>query len=384
EIDEYEGQPFIVMEYVAGQSLKERIAEKSPEFLKLRGLLDIAIQIAQGLQAAHEKGIVHRDVKPANILLDEKGQVRITDFGLAKLAGRTRVTKTGTTMGTVAYMSPEQTRGEAIDHRTDIWSLGVVMYEMLTGQLPFRGEYEQAIVYSILNEAPESTRKLNPEVPAELQQVVHRCLQKNADARFASAEEVVKALRRYQDSLRAAEMGALSLRTLLRRLRQPRVLVPAAAVFLFIFLGAVWFINRQAKIRRAREELLPEIERLVQNNWRDFTEAYNLAVQAEQVIPNDPKLAALISRTSFPISIKTSPPGARVYLKQYSQPESDWQYLGATPIESVRVPIGIFRWKIEKEGYETVLAAASTWDIDIMGKRLLVPKDFMRVLDKKG
>jgi serine/threonine protein kinase len=132
--------------------LKEKI-QSGP--LKLDEALNIAIQVAEGLQAAHEKKITHRDIKPANVMITNKGQAKIMDFGLAKLAGRSALTKEGTTLGTVAYMSPEQGRGEEVDQRTDIWPFGVVLYEMITGQHPFKGEYEQAVMYSIMNEEPE-------------------------------------------------------------------------------------------------------------------------------------------------------------------------------------------------------------------------------------
>ena len=152
EIDETEDQIFIVMSCFEGQTLKEKI-ESGP--LKIDEALKIVIQAAEGLQAAHEKDIVHRDIKSANIMVTEKGQVKIMDFGLAKLKGQTKLTKAGTTLGTADYMSPEQAQGVDVDHRTDIWSLGVVLYEMIAGQLPFKGEYEPAVLYSIINEQPE-------------------------------------------------------------------------------------------------------------------------------------------------------------------------------------------------------------------------------------
>jgi len=160
EIDESEGQFFIAMEYVEGESLKDVIEGNLPKVLNFREALDLASRVADGLNEAHGKGIIHRDIKPDNIMITSKGQAKIMDFGLAKLRGQTKLTREGTTLGTVAYMSPEQARGDEVDHRTDIWSLGVILYEMLTGHLPFRGEYDQAVIYAIMNEEPEAATGL--------------------------------------------------------------------------------------------------------------------------------------------------------------------------------------------------------------------------------
>lgn len=156
------------------------------------------------------------------------------------------------------------------------------------------------------------------------------------------------------------------------------------SVAVLITLGAFWYFDRQADVRWARTKALPEIERIIQVNWRDFTEAYALALEAERYIPDDPNLAQMFARSSLNIDIRTQPPGAGVYMKDYDAPDNDWHYLGETPIENARVPIGIFRWQMKKEGYETVLAAASTWDVSILGKNLLVPNNLDRTLDVKG
>jgi eukaryotic-like serine/threonine-protein kinase len=150
EIDDADGRTFISMAFVEGETLEECIA-KGP--LSIREALDVGQQIAKGLQAAHERGIVHRDIKPANVLVAKDGQVTIMDFGLARLTEASRLTKPDQTMGTVAYMSPEQVHGMEVDHRSDIWSLGCVLYQMVSGKAPFRGDFDQAVVYSILNEA---------------------------------------------------------------------------------------------------------------------------------------------------------------------------------------------------------------------------------------
>jgi len=188
EIDESDdGQMFICMDYYEGETLKDKIL-RGP--MRLNMAIETAIQIADGLKEAHEKDIVHRDIKPANIMVTNKGQTKIMDFGLAKMVGRTKLTKTGSTLGTAVYMSPEQTRGEKVDHRSDIWSLGVVLYEMITGQLPFKGDYEQAVVYSIVNDEPEPITGMRTGVPMELERIVNKALSKNSKVRYQHVDEM--------------------------------------------------------------------------------------------------------------------------------------------------------------------------------------------------
>jgi serine/threonine protein kinase/formylglycine-generating enzyme required for sulfatase activity len=383
EVEEAGGQSYIAMEYVEGETLRDKI-KRGP--LAAEDALDITGQIAAGLGEAHKKGIIHRDIKSANIMVTEKGQAKIMDFGLAKLRAGSSLTKSQTTLGTVAYMSPEQARGDEVDQRTDIWSLGVVLYEMLTGELPFKGDRDVSIIYSIIHEEPKPLKFRKPPVPVELQQVLARALKKNRETRYGSAEEILKDVRAYQASLQLAESGVVNLKTLGRRLRKPKIAIPAVlAIVGVVFLGT-WFFKHQAQIHWAREEALPQIGRLVGENdvWRDLTTAYRLAEKAEEYIPHDPKLVKLFSECSLNINIKTEPPGAKIYWKEYKAPESEWAYLGVSPIEKVRLPIGIFRWKMEKEGYETVLAAASTWGVDIGKHDVLIPNDLMRVMDRKG
>ena len=192
EISETEdGQTFIAMAYYDGETIKAKIA-RGP--LPVSEALDYAVQAALGLSKAHAEGIIHRDIKPANIMVTRDGVVKIVDFGLAKMASQTQLTKAGTTLGTVSYMSPEQTQGEEVDARTDVWSLGVVLYELLTGKPPFRGDYEAAVIYSILHEAPEPISAVRPDVPEELAQVVLQCLDQDRDNRFESAEALIAAL----------------------------------------------------------------------------------------------------------------------------------------------------------------------------------------------
>jgi TolB-like protein/Flp pilus assembly protein TadD len=176
------------MSYVEGQSLKDKL--KAGPFA-IDEAKDIAIQVAEGLKEAHERGIVHRDIKPANIMLTKKGQAKITDFGLAKLSWGVDLTKTSTIMGTVAYMSPEQARGEDIDHRTDIWSLGAMLYEMLTGERPFAKSHDQALIYSILNEEPKSLSSLNPDLTQQLERVIQKAIEKDISLRYQNIKEFI-------------------------------------------------------------------------------------------------------------------------------------------------------------------------------------------------
>ena len=169
EIDEVDGQIFIAMEYIDGQSLRDLIKE---EPLKINQIIDTAVQIAEGLQEAHEKGVIHRDIKSSNVMLTKKNHVKIMDFGLARIVGGTRITKTAIAIGTVTYMSPEQAQGEMVDYRSDLWSLGIVLYEMITGRLPFDAEQDQLILFSILNKDPEPISGLRSRIPLEMERIV--------------------------------------------------------------------------------------------------------------------------------------------------------------------------------------------------------------------
>jgi serine/threonine-protein kinase len=187
EVGESDVQPYIAMEYVEGETLRDRL-KKGP--LKPEEAVDFVNQIAAGLAEAHGKGIVHRDVKSANIMVTAKGQAKVMDFGLAKLRGGSSLTKSQTTLGTVAFMSPEQARGEELDQRTDIWSLGVVLYELLTGELPFKGDHDQTVIHAILHKAPKPPSQLRPGLPSGLDEIVLKALVKKMGNRYQRMEEV--------------------------------------------------------------------------------------------------------------------------------------------------------------------------------------------------
>jgi serine/threonine protein kinase/tetratricopeptide (TPR) repeat protein len=198
EIDDAEGRCFISMEYLEGGSLKDVLKGKN---LSVQEILDLALQIGEGLRAAHESGAIHRDIKPDNIMLTRTGRAKITDFGLAKLRGVSHLTREGTTLGTLQYMSPEQVEGKTLDHRSDIFSFGTVLYEMVTRQLPFRGDNEAAVIHSILTRDPEPMGDIRSDLPGALEEIVSKALSKDVDSRYQSADDMLVDLSRAKDAL---------------------------------------------------------------------------------------------------------------------------------------------------------------------------------------
>jgi serine/threonine protein kinase len=262
EIDQTaEGQIFMVMACYEGETLEERIRNRG---IQVDEAMNIACQIARGLAKAHGRGIVHRDIKSANVMLTSEGTAKILDFGLAKLAGQTGITRTGSTLGTAACMSPEQAGGKEIDHRTDLWSLGVVLHEMLAGQMPFQGEYEQAVVYAILNEKPPKIRSMRPEVPPELEKIVDRCLEKNPDQRYQRAEEIIADLRTVQQT----SVGTMQLNK-----RRPRRIpwIGIGAALLAALILAYFFLTRgKATVGDKSIAVLPFVDMSPQKDQEYF------------------------------------------------------------------------------------------------------------------
>ncbi|MBI2620046.1 MAG: protein kinase [Ignavibacteriales bacterium] len=245
DVDDHEGLMFLSMELIEGTTIKELLQHSEPSISRV---LDLAIQICDGLSAAHEKGIVHRDLKSDNVMVTSKGQVKIMDFGLAKLKGAGKLTKEGSTLGTAAYMSPEQAQGQDVDQRSDIFSFGVVLYELLTGNLPFKGEHHSALLYSLINEDPPPLARFNDRVSDELKRIVSKCLAKDRDERYHHADDIMADLRverKRQEYTRAAptaqttrspsspEAAAGRLqRKRTARFFSPRIIVPVAVVLL--------------------------------------------------------------------------------------------------------------------------------------------------------
>ena len=251
EIDEFEGQLFIAMEYCPGQSVKELIEK---EELTLKKVLEIAVQICEGLTAAHEKDVIHRDIKSDNIMVAPEGRVKIMDFGLAKLKGATKLTSTGSTLGTVSYMSPEQAQAMEVDQRSDIFSFGVVLYEMIAGQLPFGGDHEAAVIYSIVNETPEPLARYKANVPEGLQRVVDKALTKDREERYQHIDGVLADLKHERRILEYTTTGRAPSGVSMAKPKRNRLLViiPTVLVFLAILLFFI-FKPFQVKISPQQE-----------------------------------------------------------------------------------------------------------------------------------
>ena len=248
EIDEVEDQCFISMEHIQGKSIKEIVKEKT---LSLKEIVDITIQLGEGLNAAHKKDIIHRDMKSDNVMVTDEGEVKIMDFGLAKLKGVTKLTKTGATLGTIQYMSPEQAQGMQVDQRSDIFSFGVVLYEMITGQLPFKGEHEAAVIYSIVNETPEPLARYKANVPEGLQRIVDKSLQKDTSTRYQSAADITADLKGLQTETTVGVVAKPKKRLL-------PFLVPASILFVIALLFLI--------LKPFQVEVVPEKRAIAEEN----------------------------------------------------------------------------------------------------------------------
>ena len=347
EIAEVDSQTFIVMEYVDGQSLRTKIENG---FSGLDEILDITIQICDGLSEAHKADIVHRDIKPENILIDKNGRVKILDFGLAKLKGVSKLTKETSTLGTIHYMSPEQVQGKEVDHRSDIWSLGVVLYEMITAKVPFTGNYEQAVFYSIINEEPSFETEKLKSLPNDLITFLKASLAKDLSLRTSSISEFKTNLLKIQKQLSVKDKQEIS------RYLKIKILVPLGFLVIILSLFLIYQIQRMNRIRWAKDVALPKIQELESSGGADANniEAYNLAVNAVNYIPNDSLLKRRMAEVTGIISIKTEPPGAKIYRKPFNDTEREWKFIGVSPIDSMRMPAYLYHWKFEMPGYETL------------------------------
>jgi serine/threonine protein kinase/Tfp pilus assembly protein PilF len=291
EINEREEDPFIAMAYYPGGTLSDKIKQKE---LTIEQTIKITICIAEGLQKAHDKNIVHRDIKPANILFSENGEAKIIDFGLAKLLGQSVLSRTGTTVGTIAYMSPEQAMGKKIDQRTDIWALGVILYEMLAGEHPFKGDYEQALMYSIVNEEPEFISKIRTDVPLEVEKIIEQALSKNPQKRFQSMHELWQALEQAAANIQLGKSKTASVYRLGRRQRK-FVLRSLPVVFVLLTILVYFALLKDLFASPVSIVLLPleNISRDAEQEW--FTEGMTDALITDLARINNLRI---ISRSS--------------------------------------------------------------------------------------
>jgi cephalosporin-C deacetylase-like acetyl esterase len=347
EIGDDQGRPFIAMAHYEGETLAARLARGQLPMAEIAG---IVAQMADALKAAHAANIVHRDLKPSNLMLTTTGQLKVLDFGLAKIESgetATQLTRAGSTVGTAAYMSPEQAGGDVVDARSDLWSLGVVTHEMLAGRLTFDGPNALAVIHAVLTTAPAPVKTVRPDVAPELEEIVNRTLVRDRDRRTITAAQV----RDLASACHARLSSGPQLATARPRTSRPTQLA-AAVVALAVLAGGVgWWAQRNSKVHWARQEALPEIIRLAGAD--KFDEAYRLALQAQRFIPDDRFLAEQMRGISRRAAIDSDPTGANVFYRPYGRNGEPWRALGKTPIVGASVPRGLLHWRAQMAGRET-------------------------------
>ena len=351
DIQEVGEELFVAMAFHEGVTLREKIAEG----LSLIESLRIALQVATGLAKAHENGIFHRDIKPSNIVVAKDGIVRIIDFGLAKSI-ETTVTLDGGARGTPLYMSPEQAAGKAVDWRTDLWSLGVMLYEMLNGERPFRGGNVFQLMRAIGQDSPPPLKNL----PADVQAIVARALEKNVTQRYQSAAKMVQDL-------------SAALEPPIRVGWRPFYTIPVLALLIAAVAASGWFYQRSQRRLWVREQAIPTADRL--RDQQKPLAAYLLWREARDVLANDAPLAKLGEELSHDAAITSTPPGATVEIQDYATPDGAWHPLGVTPLAKVRIPSGYLRWRVSKQGVRTYEGAPVVLDMQGYFRKFDFPLD---------
>jgi eukaryotic-like serine/threonine-protein kinase len=350
---------FIVMEYVDGDPLSERIP---PGGLPVDRVVEYAAQIADALAAAHDAGLVHRDIKPGNVMVGRSGRLKVLDFGLARplpaapaaetqQASTQWMTRPGITAGTVGYMAPEQIEGKPADARSDVFALGVVIFEMLTGQRPFRGDSVWAAMQATLVGSAPDVASLRPDVPTALARVVSRAIARQPADRYRSAREL------------AADLAALRVPRAADHVAPPprpwrrRATIAALAVFGLAAAGAVgWVWRREARLHWVRATAIPEIRREISGG--DVDGAFRLARQALGVAPDEPELDQLWTDVSLTFPVTSDPSGAEVAVRGYMS-SRPWIPLGRTPLAPVAVPASQVQWRVSKAGYDTLVVSGN-------------------------
>jgi dienelactone hydrolase len=376
DVGSQEGAPYLVTELLEGESLKQHILAGA---LPMPKAIDYAVQVSRGLSAAHDRGIVHRDLKPENLFITRGGLVKILDFGLAKSrptqglpekasepSTQMMATEAGVVVGTVPYMSPEQAEGKPVDARTDIFSFGAVLYEMITGHRAFDGDSPVSILSAVLTKTPVPAGTLVGGVPAELDGIVQRCLEKNPDHRYQSAHDLSKDLATCLETLvyRHTSFRAL--------FRNPRFAVPAALLLTAIVSGALWLSFRNARQRRARTRMIPEITRLAEA--REYWSAFVLAKQAEAILGNDLLLARPLQDATSNVLWDVKPDGATVYARPTRGDDSAWVRLGRAGKIPLRTPRGFSVFEIEHPQGETLVMAESVQASSVSLKFEMTPR----------
>jgi formylglycine-generating enzyme required for sulfatase activity/DNA-binding winged helix-turn-helix (wHTH) protein/tRNA A-37 threonylcarbamoyl transferase component Bud32/dienelactone hydrolase len=399
EINETEGFSFIVMQYAEGETLKQLINNRP---LELEVTFSIALQIADALQTAHERGIIHRDIKPGNIMVNGGGRVKVLDFGLAKsIAQETSdavgesldITQQGALLGTPAYMSPEQARGERADHRSDIFSFGIVLYEMATGRKPFAGKSNPETMNAVINTPHTPVNSLTQGLSAELSPIVDRALAKDPEKRYQSVAELQTALRRLVSQSGSADPvgagdglaanGRRQAGSIGRWFADAKTtpkgrlkLTLFALTLLIVCVTSLMAIRRSINLRWAKASV-QRIEQLA--GEQKYFEAYELARTVLDYAPDDSSLARLLPVITDRLSVTTEPDGARLYLKRFmtegeSNSSIERQYIGTTPVINLRVGRGEYVLTLEKEGYAPVERTFSNL-LSLTGNLLVPPDD---------
>ena len=351
EFGSHDGEDFIAMEYVQGKTLAHLLHERR---LTLDEVLDWGGQLAAALGAAHAAGIVHRDIKPANMIVTADGVVKVLDFGLARLdrlsAGiestmtQGPVTQSEMVMGTAPYMSPEQAEGKTVDARSDLFSAGAVLYEMLAGRRAFDGSSGAAILGKVLRDSPAPLRGLRPDVPRSVEEIVDRCLRKDAAARYATGAELARDLAACR---RPSAVAA--------PFRKPTAML-ALAGFVLATALAGWFYVRHSRARWVHTEALPQIRRLIVNG--DAVEAFELTRSALALAPDDLDLKSHWREVAMSVKLGTTPPGARISYRAYGEVAKPWNELAATPLLGVEIPNTYLQFRVEQQGMESLEFAA--------------------------